>query len=112
MSLQDIKGNLCKLIARLTPLGWTCVGMAESPSMLQTRVTRTFFTRDDAKINEINKTLRKFWEVEKIGSNNDPEMPSTSREHATKKIAQYPMAAEIVLKNMIEWIQLKSQERD
>ena len=66
----EIKGRPGDPIARLTPLGWTCVGNLSPLSSVQTHFGffHTFSARDIVAVeeSEINLSLRKFWEVEEI----------------------------------------------
>lgn len=49
-SLKDIKGKPDKAVARLTPLGWTCVGPTNG--YLQTNFTQTYFVREQLERGE------------------------------------------------------------
>ena len=72
MSLHEISGRQGEPVARLTPLGWTCVG----PTATETNISMyTFFQRDSCEIKELNKTLKEFWEIEhETVSSNRPEI--------------------------------------
>ena len=61
--LKEISGPAGQPIARLTPLGWTCVGHTGliSNSGPGTRFVNTFFQGD---LRTLNRTLQKFWEVD------------------------------------------------
>ena len=63
-SIQDVKGNPGEPIARLTPLGWTCIG---SPYADATRAQShyTFFQQDSGDLSQL---VRMFWELEEIQS--------------------------------------------
>ncbi|KAK3732000.1 hypothetical protein QZH41_005502 [Actinostola sp. cb2023] len=67
-SIQDIRGNPEEPIARLTPLGWTCIGHPDPSEKQeaghQTNFIRTYYVRTEEE--ELNSTLRKFWEVEDV----------------------------------------------
>ena len=67
-SRGDICGNVGDPVARLTPLGWTCVcNVSDLGSKQQ---VGTFFTRTD-RIGDRENTdilMQKFWEVEDISS--------------------------------------------
>ena len=67
-SIQDIRGNSGEPVARLTPLGWTCIGhpITKQETTHQTNFIHTYFVRDED--DELNKTLRKFWETEEVPS--------------------------------------------
>ncbi|XP_070582141.1 uncharacterized protein [Ptychodera flava] len=69
-SYRDVRGQAGEPIARLTPLGWTCI---ENPNSnqgrtIQTHFVRTYFTHGESPLKDINVTLRKFWEVENLPS--------------------------------------------
>ncbi|XP_052771184.1 uncharacterized protein LOC128210870 [Mya arenaria] len=61
-SLHEIKGAPNEPIARLTPLGWTCVGPYSSSG--ENNTFNTFFQSDI----ELNNTLKQFWEVDSSGT--------------------------------------------
>jgi len=67
---KEVHGKPGEPIARLTPLGWTCVGkIAQDNGCLQTNFIHTYFIKDEA---DISCTLRKFWEVEEVTSTDRP----------------------------------------
>jgi len=70
---SEIRGRPGEPIARLTPLGWTCVGNVGPQSSVKTHfgIFHTYFARDTESLDvtEINLSLRKFWEVEEITPN-------------------------------------------
>ena len=53
-------------IARLTPLGWTCIGNPGSGdrTAVQTHFARTYFVKDRAEIEQLNTILKSFWEID------------------------------------------------
>jgi hypothetical protein len=55
--LHEVHGEKGEPIARLTPLGWTCVGQTTRSSNVEDSYF-TFFAVD------LDSTLRKFWEIE------------------------------------------------
>ena len=65
-SISEVRGRPGKPIARLTPLGWTCVGNLGSygRSVLQTIFSYTYFAKDKSERDTINETFKKFWEIE------------------------------------------------
>ena len=79
-SLRDIKGQPGEPIARLTPLGWTCIGSPED-SHIEGQETHfsTFFSQDRKQMNEVNDTLRSFWEIEASGTVSSPIMSKDDR---------------------------------
>ncbi len=72
-SLKDICGKIGEPIARLTPLGWTCLG-DPSPNNTMNNVTNfshhTFFVQDWVS-QRCDNMIRKFWEIENIETNNE-----------------------------------------
>lgn len=65
VALDEVAGNLGEPVARLTPLGWTCVGQ---PCLSARSSARSFFCGKECNtLSEINMTLRKFWEIENEG---------------------------------------------
>ena len=59
-SLRDVRGEPGEPIARLTPLGWTCIGNPEVP-VERTQTSFTFFLNDS---HELNSLVRRYWDVE------------------------------------------------
>ena len=71
-SVKDVRVNPGEPVARLAPLGWTCVGAMEGQSQddIRTNFVRTYFVTnetDDVDMNEVNMTLRRFWETDNSG---------------------------------------------
>ena len=75
-SFKDVRGELGQPIARLTPLGWTCVGDLGQIDQhnATTNFVRTYFVSEKAKMDELNATLRRFWEVDNSGMESSPAM--------------------------------------
>ena len=65
-AIEEVRGQPGEPVARLTPLGWTCIGNPYSAktTKLVTHFARTYFIRDQFEIEEINSNLKRFWEVE------------------------------------------------
>ena len=64
-SKQEIRGDEGEPIARLTPLGWTCIGVPSKDILHNhTNFNRAYFTRTETELTEVNQILRKFWEIE------------------------------------------------
>lgn len=91
-SLRDVVGRSQEPIARLTRLGWTCVGPVNVESNEETtNFSHAFFTnvaKQAEVFGEINETLRNFWEIEKVGAReNGHVMSPTDRKifEATKE---------------------------
>ena len=71
-SFKDVRGKPGQPVARLMPLGWTCIGAMEGQSQdnIRTNFVRTYFitsATDNANMNEVNMTLRRFWEIDNNG---------------------------------------------
>ncbi|XP_046329965.2 uncharacterized protein LOC124113582 [Haliotis rufescens] len=68
-SYSEVRGNPGEPLARLTPLGWTCIGnIAGTGSYNQTHFSSTFFSHSNADDQDLNMLLHRFWEVEKFQS--------------------------------------------
>ena len=65
-AIEEVRGQPGEPVARLTPLGWTCIGNPYSvkTTKLVTHFARTYFIRDQLEMEEINSNLKRFWEVE------------------------------------------------
>ena len=63
---MDVRGKRDEPIARLTPLGWSCVGILEEDHKFQqTNFNRTYFSSaTDRELEEVDSMLRKFREIE------------------------------------------------
>ena len=61
-AVEEVRGRPGEPIARLTPLGWTCIGTPGSNDQpkLQTRFSSTFFVRDQTELEKLNTNLKKF----------------------------------------------------
>ena len=63
-SFRDVRGNPGQPVARLTPLGWTCVGpTGEEQVCEKTNFARTYFSTGEVEINEMNVMFRKLTAV-------------------------------------------------
>ena len=65
----DVRGNSGEPIARLGPLGWSCVGPSEGKTINgnnRMNLACTFFTRPHM-FSEINDSLKRFWEIDILG---------------------------------------------
>ena len=82
-SIKEVKGKNGDPIARLTPLGWTCVGQPVTPTTQLTNFIRTFQLRE---IEDLDYTLRRFWEIENEGTNTKSVM--TADEKKAVKLVQ------------------------
>ena len=73
-SRADVRGEEGGPVARLGPLGWTCIGSPEGKQWTGARahVSRTLFAREpnvsvDGVCCDIGRTLKGFWEIENCG---------------------------------------------
>ena len=75
-SFKDVRGEPGQPIARLTPLGWTCVGDLGQIDQhnATTNFVRTCFVSEEAKMDKLNATLRRFWEIDNSGMESPPAM--------------------------------------
>lgn len=73
-SYTDIRGKTGEPVARLTPLGWTCIGDPNKAdnSPEETHFIATYFIEDQKSFEEINSTLKQFWTIENCGTANSP----------------------------------------
>ena len=60
-SLDDVRGKPGEPIARLTPLGWTCIG---KPELQADRVQTNFTFLVNHDSHELNNLVRRFWDIE------------------------------------------------
>ncbi len=71
-SFGEIRGRSDKEpFARLTPLGWTCIGTPKRQCENQyNHASRCFLTRaiDVDYLEELDKTIKRFWEIEESGT--------------------------------------------
>ena len=70
VQFKERKGKPGEPIARLTPLGWTCIGHING--LLQRSVQTNLISRYNTEVielQEINGTLAKFWEIKSIADN-------------------------------------------
>ena len=83
--LREVHGELGHPIARLTPLGWTCVGNTgqKSNSLAGTRFVNTFFQKG---LDELNESLKRFWEIDEI--NNVEPLSVIDKDLVAKSINQ------------------------
>ena len=86
-SRADIRGQAGGPIARLGPLGWTCIG-APDTAAARTHVIRTLFSRDLLKSDgedvccDVDQSIKRFWEIETCGTEVDQPRIYTAEENA------------------------------
>ena len=63
-TLQEVSGSIGQPIARLTPIGWTCVGNTGLRSMSgpSSRFVSTFF--QNSGLDKIDESIKRFWEID------------------------------------------------
>jgi DNA-binding transcriptional regulator YiaG len=70
---QEVHGEEGQPIARLTPLGWTCVGPLTSTRETSFHSLYSFFQRDETCIyDQICTNLQRFWEIETVKTEEQP----------------------------------------
>ena len=82
-SFKEVKGKNGDPVARLTPLGWTCVGQPVTSTNQFTNLVKTFHIR---RVEDLNNILRRFWEIENEGTSEQPVM--TTDEKKAMKLVQ------------------------
>ena len=72
-SLAEIVGKIGEPIARLTLLGWTCVGQAINVTKdgIRTNMLQSFFTKKE----NLETIVERFWEMEEIDKKKDNVSP-------------------------------------
>ncbi|CAC5373897.1 unnamed protein product [Mytilus coruscus] len=86
-SYRDIRGKPGEPIARLTPLGWTCIGDPNS-GQDQTLFNRTYFARGQENRNDLDNIVRKFWEIENVKTPSENVFLSSDEQKALSKVEQ------------------------
>eukprot|EP00112_Aurelia_sp_Birch-Aquarium-sp1_P014565 Seg3156.4 transcript_id=Seg3156.4/GoldUCD/mRNA.D3Y31 product="hypothetical protein" protein_id=Seg3156.4/GoldUCD/D3Y31 len=88
-SIQDIRGKRGEPVARLTPLGWTCIRGTENAANnpFHTNFNRAYFINQVD--TDLNQTLQRFWEIDTSGSFAEKETSlSPEDSYALKKVSQ------------------------
>ena len=103
-ALMEVIGMPGQPIARLTPLGWTCVGrLVKGTSMgSESFVTQTFFAKGD-----LDQQLQRFWESEEI-MDTGPIM-STHDKHIFEKSKEHLIQEDGRFSVRIPWNEKKHQ---
>ena len=84
----DLRGKNGGPIARLGPLGWSCIGAPEENDSVraQSHVIRTLFTREPlwnerkGSCCDVDNRLKRFWEIEKSGTDREDSLVLTEEE--------------------------------
>ena len=83
-SLNDVQGVPGQQMARLTPLGWTCIAGHNGEG--STNFNSAFFI--SCKDNNLNSTLQRFWELESLGTKLEHKPCSKDENDALKKVEE------------------------
>lgn len=89
-AFEEVRGRPGEPVARLTPLGWTCIGNP-GPTykpVLQTNFACTYFVRDVSEIEKLNENLGKFWEIESVPTTQNPPIVRIEEQLALNKVKQ------------------------
>ena len=83
---EEVRGRPVEPFARLTPLGWTCIGNPDPlyTNVLQTNFAYTNFIKDVPETGLTSQNL-KFWERESTCASLEPPIVSTEEKLALKK---------------------------
>ena len=101
-AMTEVRGSPGQPIARLTPLGWTCIGNPTSDTgVLQTNFVYTYFLHETPTIGEINDTLQKFWQVESVQC--DEHMLSVNDRMILQKSKESMVYSENMYEVRIPW---------
>ncbi|XP_065178250.1 uncharacterized protein LOC135808925 [Sycon ciliatum] len=73
-ALYEVSGPAGEPIARLTPLGWTCVGAGVSRGGGTNHCCSAIIASSETLLS-VDKTLRQFWEIEQVTSPEHPMSP-------------------------------------
>ena len=91
-SRADIRGDTGGPIARLGPLGWTCIGTLDM-AVARSHVIRTFLSRNvlngGSDCCDVDQSIKRFWEVEACGSETiQPEIYTEEEKAALRQIEE------------------------
>ena len=79
-SIKDVKGKNGDPVARLTPLGWTCVGQPVTHTTQLINCIKTFHVRET---EDYDYKLHKFWEIESKGTYTQSVMTADEKKEVT-----------------------------
>ena len=85
---EEVRGRPGDPIARLTPLGWTCIGNpgSDHQEVIHTNFACTYFVKNQSEIEKINMTLKQIWEIEVISSPHETPIVRIEDQLAMKKV--------------------------
>ena len=88
-SYKEVRGQEGEPIARRTPLGWTCVGCPEGKNIPDAHtnfsMTTLFTASRRSDVNEINSTMKKFWDIDSAGTFTQTTVLDTDEKAALQK---------------------------
>ena len=84
---EEVRGRPGEPVARLTPLGWTCIGnpYASETPRLQTHFACTYFFQGQSEIEALNSNLKRFWEIEEASPLNPTPIVQMQDQLAMRK---------------------------
>ena len=87
-AIKEVRGGTGEPIARLTPLGWTCIGNPEirQHQTHSVHFARTYHVRGGTELDELNCTLKRFWETEHYGIENDVPILTPKEKQAVNTV--------------------------
>jgi hypothetical protein len=93
LSLKEVSGNTGEPQARLTKLGWTCIGNPEGHkgNAKSTHFARThcqYILKQQSVVEEINSTLQRFWEIESVDSKSHEKIMSLEEKQAMDTVTE------------------------
>ena len=90
--MQEVIGGADGPYARLCPLGWTAVGQVannHTPVNYHTRLCNTFsIQRIDSESDDLNTTLKRFWDLETMGITPSGPAMSPDESVAMQKVSE------------------------
>ena len=111
-AIQEVRGRPREPIARLTPLGWTCIGNPRSDetfkTTMQTHFASTYIIKDRAEIEQLNTKLKRFWEIDdmsvlRTGTMGDKPIVRIEEQSALKKAEQSIQFADGMYRVGVPW---------
>ncbi|CAC5416213.1 unnamed protein product [Mytilus coruscus] len=84
-SYRDVRGQIGEPMARLTPLGWTCIGNPNDGED-QTFFNRTYFVHHQENSSDIDNIVRKFWEIENVTEKGEQFILNNEHRQALAKV--------------------------
>ena len=86
-AIREVKGRAGEPIARLTPLGWTCVGrIKQTRQPTDPTFPVNFSFHGDDQLDRVNQLIQKFWEIEKPGPFSPEELITQGGQEAFETV--------------------------